>query len=55
MGARNLTDMRTLKIRGEYVGRPLITEFPDVNGDGKIDILDISIVSKRYGQSRKKP
>ena len=30
--------------------RPPITEFPDINGDGKIEMKDIAIVAKAFGR-----
>jgi len=39
-------------IKGETVAKIPLTEFPDVNGDGKIDITDLFLVAKHYGEER---
>jgi parallel beta-helix repeat protein len=41
----------TIKIIGEFAGRPPLTDFPDINGDGKVNILDIYIVAKHFGKT----
>jgi parallel beta-helix repeat protein len=38
----------SLKITGEIVDRPPISTFPDVNSDGKVDIVDVTIVAKAF-------
>lgn len=30
--------------------KPPITEFPDLNGDGKVNIVDIFAVAKHFGE-----
>ena len=43
-----------VKVIGETVtdGLPPIKEFPDLDGNGKIDIRDIALVAKHYGEER---
>jgi len=38
-----------VKIDGEIVF-PISTEFPDIDGNGKIDIKDVALVGKHYGE-----
>jgi hypothetical protein len=47
-----LTQSTTIRVLGEYACRPPLTEFPDLNDDGKIDILDIYIIAKHFRESR---
>jgi hypothetical protein len=35
--------------------RPPITEFPDLNGDGKVNIIDVAIVARQFGKEWKEP
>ena len=44
-----------VKITGEITKTPPITEFPDLNGDGEVNILDIAMVAKHYGEKIKDP
>ena len=44
-----------VKIVGEFAGRPAITEFPDINGDGIIDIYDVVMVCSHYGEKLEEP
>jgi parallel beta-helix repeat protein len=48
----NFTDMHQIEFIGEYMGKPPTMEFPDINGDGKINILDIAIVAKHFGEPK---
>jgi parallel beta-helix repeat protein len=48
----NLTYAATIRVLGEYACRPPLIEFPDLNNDGKIDILDIFIVATKFGNPK---
>jgi parallel beta-helix repeat protein len=48
----NFTGTHTVKIIGQYTQRRPLTEFPDLNSDGKIDILDIFIIAKHFGEKQ---
>jgi len=51
---RNYTFIPTLDIYYDvYYGSPLNMRFPDINRDGKIDIFDVAIVARHYGETLK--
>ena len=35
--------------------KPPVTEFPDLNGDGKVNILDVSTVALHFGEEFQDP
>jgi predicted GH43/DUF377 family glycosyl hydrolase len=45
----------TIKIEGEHVSRPLLNEFPDLNGDGKVNIVDVYIIATKFGKELQDP
>jgi parallel beta-helix repeat protein len=47
-----LTQSATIRVLGEYACRPPLTEWPDLNNDGKINILDIFTVANMFGKPK---
>jgi nitrous oxidase accessory protein NosD len=39
-----------VRISAEYVKRPLLTQLPDLNGDGKVSLQDLTLLAIHYGQ-----
>jgi parallel beta-helix repeat protein len=48
----SLTYATTIRVLGEIACRPPLIEFPDLNNDGKINILDIYIVANKFGMPK---
>lgn len=44
--------IHNVRIIGEYADRPPMREFPDLNGDGIIDIYDAIILAGSYGKTK---
>lgn len=39
-----------VRISAEYGKRPLLTQLPDLNGDGKVSLQDLTLLATHYGQ-----